>query len=120
MIKFVVLVKRRFGMDHEEFADYWINYHGPLAAKIPGLRGYSISVAHAVPFSDDVFPWDGLVEMYFDDGDALEVGLSSPEGVVAVDDVENFAERKGFMLTEETVVIPLRRNDTLGSMELAN
>jgi uncharacterized protein (TIGR02118 family) len=107
-------------MDHDEFADYWINRHGPLAAKIPGLRGYSISVAHAVPFSEEVFPWDGLVEMYFDDGEALEAGLASREGVVAVDDVENFAERKGFMLTQETVIIPVERHDAPVQTGLAN
>lgn len=99
-------------MSLEEFADYWINVHGPLAAQVPGLRGYSISIAHAVPFSDDVSPWDGLVEMRFDDGDAMEAGLSSPAGIIATEDVENFAERRGLMLADETVIVPNDGDET--------
>ena len=107
MVKFVVLLKRKEGMDRAEFADYWVNVHGPIASRIPGLKGYRISIAHEVPFPEDAIPWDGLVEIFFEDGDAFEAGISSREGVLAIADVENFAERKGFLLTEETVIVPL-------------
>ena len=45
MIKMVVLVKRRPDLDQRAFADYWIERHAPLAAQIPGMRGYRINVA---------------------------------------------------------------------------
>ena len=94
-------------MDRREFVDYWVNTHGPIAARIPGLKGYRINVSHELPFPEDAIPWDGLVEIFFEDGDAFEAGISSREGVAAVADVDNFAERKGFLLTEETVIVPL-------------
>jgi len=38
MIKLVYCFCRKPGMTMAEFSDYWTNVHGPLAAKIPGLR----------------------------------------------------------------------------------
>ena len=45
MIKMVVLVRRRPDLGQRAFADYWTHRHAPLAAQIPGMRGYRINVA---------------------------------------------------------------------------
>lgn len=41
MIKLVALVRRKSDLSRRAFADYWINVHAPLAAAIPGMRGYA-------------------------------------------------------------------------------
>ena len=40
MIQEIVLLRRRPGMGRDEFRRYWRETHGPLAAKLPGLRKY--------------------------------------------------------------------------------
>ena len=40
MIKSLSLLVRKDGMTHEEFMKHWVEIHGPLALKVPGLRRY--------------------------------------------------------------------------------
>ena len=40
MIKMVSLLVRKDGMTHEQFMKHWVEVHGPLALKVPGLRRY--------------------------------------------------------------------------------
>lgn len=106
MIKMVVLVRRRPDLDQRAFADYWIQRHAPLAAQIPGMRGYRINVARDSQLEEGRAPWDGSAEIWFDNRASLDAGLASPEGQIAGDDVANFAERLEFLLTDETVILP--------------
>ena len=104
MIKLVALVTKKNGMSQDAFRDYWRDVHAPLAARIPGMRGYRINVAGA---AGDLPPalYDGSAEIWFDDRAAMEAGLASPEGVVAGDDTAHFTEAIVFLVTDETVVI---------------
>ena len=38
MISRMGLLKRKEGTTQEEFKDYWLNVHGPLAAEMKNLR----------------------------------------------------------------------------------
>ena len=38
MIKSLSLLTRKPGMTHEQFVKHWLEVHGPLARKVPGLR----------------------------------------------------------------------------------
>ena len=40
MIKSLSLLTRKAGMTHEQFVKHWLEVHGPLARKVPGLRRY--------------------------------------------------------------------------------
>ena len=40
MIKSLSLLTRKPGMTHEQFVKHWLEVHGPLARKVPGLRRY--------------------------------------------------------------------------------
>ncbi len=39
MTKAIFMLYRQPDMSGDEFRDYWRNMHGPIAAKMPGLRG---------------------------------------------------------------------------------
>ncbi len=104
MIKLVALVTKKPGMSDAAFRDYWTGTHAPLAAKIPGMRGYRINVAGAAGDLPEA-PYAGSAEIWFDDRAAMEAGLASPEGVVAGNDTAHFADDIVFLVTEETVVI---------------
>jgi uncharacterized protein (TIGR02118 family) len=38
MIKLIYSFRKRAGMSDEEFDRYWRDVHGPIGARIPGLR----------------------------------------------------------------------------------
>ena len=97
MIKLVALVTRKPGMSDAAFRDYWTGTHAPLAAKIPGMRGYRINVAGAAGDLPGA-PYDGSAEIWFDDRAAMEAGLASPEGVVAGDDTAHFTNDIVFVI----------------------
>jgi uncharacterized protein (TIGR02118 family) len=79
MYKVIALVRRKAGIDPEEFAHYWKTVHAPLVrTTLPGLRRYVLNIAR--PGRDGETPaFDGLVELHFDDRDSAERALSSPE-----------------------------------------
>ena len=105
MIKLVALVRRKADMDQQRFAHYWVKTHAPLAAKIPGMRGYRINIAGN---PGDMAPagYDGSAEIWFDDRASMEAGLGSPEGGVAGDDTAHFTDSIEFLVCEEHVVLP--------------
>ena len=104
MIKLVALVTRKSGMTPEAFRDYWLRIHAPLAAQIPGMRGYRINVA-GEPGGMRPAPYDGSAEIWFDSREAMDAGLGSPEGQTAGDDTEHFTDEIVFLVTEETVIV---------------
>jgi len=93
MVKFVVVLYRKRGASRAEFRRYLEHVHGPLAEAIPGLRRYVQN--HVAEDASRAEPgWDGVVELYWDDRDAMERGWASPEGKRATADLEAFADLK--------------------------
>ncbi len=105
MIKLVALVHKKDGMTADAFRDYWLNVHAPLAAAIPGMRGYRINIAGN---PGDMIPagYDGSAEIWFDDLPAMEAGLGSHQGTIAGDDTAHFTQSIEFLVTEEHVILP--------------
>lgn len=105
MIKLVALVRRRPDLSKQAFADYWVNVHAPLAAAIPGMRGYRINIAGD---ADDMpaAAYDGSAEIWFDSREAMEAGLASPQNDIAANDTENFLEHLEFLVVDEHVILP--------------
>jgi uncharacterized protein (TIGR02118 family) len=73
--------------DPAAFDAHYHEVHVPLAAKIPGLRRFTLSkprgMGAAAPYL--------VAELWFDDADALNAGLGSAEGAAAAADVQTFA-----------------------------
>jgi uncharacterized protein (TIGR02118 family) len=104
MVKFVVVLYRKPGTTRADFRQYLESVHGPMAEAIPGLRRYVQS--HVVEDPSRADPgWDALVELYWDDRDAMERGWASPEGERATADLEAFADlgRTTWSLVDERV-----------------
>ena len=47
MVKAIFIASKLPGLTLGEFFDHWQNHHGPLAARVPGLRRYVQN--HAIP-----------------------------------------------------------------------
>ena len=90
MFKVMLVLYEREGADRTEALRYWAEQHGPIAAKIPGLREYVQN--HAVGAPDGNPPFLGIAELYFDDEAAFGVGAGSEEFAAAIADLVNFAD----------------------------
>ena len=99
MVKMVFLVHRRSDMDVAEFRRYWAETHAPIAAQMPGLRKYVQH--HAVAGPDGADPeFDGFAELWWDDAEAMEESLASPQGEAAQADAANFLDTESMHVFE--------------------
>ena len=106
MTKVIFVVHKRPDMDRDEFRRYWRDVHGPLAAKIPGLRKYVQN--HGLPDSaSGALPCDGIAELWFDSPEAMKAAFASPEGIATTADIPNFLDpdRVGEMVVDEIAVV---------------
>jgi uncharacterized protein (TIGR02118 family) len=108
MVKLVALLKRKPGMSRDEFARRWIQSHAPLAAQLPGLRGYRINIAtHRQPEgTGQEPPYDGTAELWWDSIDAMEAAFATDIGQRAGADADEFASVRLHLYTEEHVIVP--------------
>jgi uncharacterized protein (TIGR02118 family) len=77
-------------MAREEALRYWRETHGPLVAKVPGVRRYVQQQAVGCPEGEP--PFLGVATIYFDDQEAWVTASGSGEFGAAVADVGNFAD----------------------------
>ena len=106
MTKVIYVLHRRPDMDPGEFCRYWRDVHGPLAARMPGLRKYVQN--HGLPdAAPGDLPCDGIAELWFDSAEALRAAFASAEGVATMADVANFIDRDriGEMVVDEVTVV---------------
>ena len=112
MISRCGLMTKKEGMSTEEFQEYWLNTHGPIAAKMTNLRQYDQHLVtdneHRHPLGQGPIVIDGYSELQFDSyGDMLQ-GVASLNGE-DIDDVAKFADPNVPMLVlakREVIRIP--------------
>jgi len=104
MIRMMAVLHRRPDLSAEEFRRYWRKVHGPIAARIPGLR--RLVQYHAQPDPTRA-ACDGIVELWFDDRQAMDEAWASPEGRASDADLANFLDtgRSGTVLVEEVRIV---------------
>jgi uncharacterized protein (TIGR02118 family) len=107
MIKLVHCISKKAALSDEEFFRYWENIHGPIGARIPGLRKLVQSHRVAVPGDTTSPDYDGMAELWFDDVHALLVARRSPEWEAASKDEANFIDQKrvAYFVSEEHVIL---------------
>ena len=75
--------------DPAAFDRYYQETHIPKARRIPGLRRYTISAAPQAVEGES--PYHLVAELDFDDLEAFQGAMSTPEGQATVNDLANFA-----------------------------
>jgi uncharacterized protein (TIGR02118 family) len=89
MIKRFVVLRRKAGLSKDEFSRYWAEHHGPLIARLPGLKRY---VQYHVRSDrlDDLDPEiDGIAELWFEDEAAQKAAYATEEYARVVEDEAN-------------------------------
>ena len=113
MIKSLSLLTRKAGMTHEQFVKHWLEVHGPLARKVPGLRRYVQShileerTRPDIPSTDVEI--DGVAELWYDDRESMLRALAAPEAKALYADGALFIGRTKSFTMEEKEIIPLGR-----------
>ena len=109
MIKRVSILTRKPSYTPEAFAKHWLEVHGPLAQKVPGIRRYVQNhIAEATRHPDlppSAQQVDGVVEMWFDDRESMETALGSPEAWALFDGGTLFIEMVASFVVDPKVVI---------------
>ncbi len=102
MTKVLVMLHKQADQSWDEFQRYWRDEHGPIAARMPGLRGYVQNHATErgnVPYA--------VAELSFDSPEALQAALASPEGQAALGDLGNFVDggKTGMAVVDEVRIV---------------
>lgn len=74
MIKVIGLLKRKPGMSHQEFSDYWFSKHAPLGQRIVPHEALSVRYVqnHALAMKGGgEAPYDAVAELCFEDFAAM-------------------------------------------------
>jgi uncharacterized protein (TIGR02118 family) len=107
MIKLVYCITKKRGMSDEDFFRYWKDIHGPIGARIPRLRRLVQSRRVVVPGDRYRPDYDGMVELWFDDAQALLEARQTAEWKASSEDEANFIDRSevAYFVSEEHVVV---------------
>lgn len=107
MIKLVYCVTKKSGLSDQDFFHYWRNIHGPIGARIPGLR--KLVQSHRIAIPGDAHPpaFDGIAELYFENTEALLSARQSPEWQAATADEAHFIDHSkvAYFVSQEFVVL---------------
>ena len=91
MLKFMVVLYRRSDLTSAQFLHHLQQVHAPLAKALPGLKHYKQN--HVAPDPKRKPPgWDAIVELYFENREAMEAAWSSPKGAASDADLPVFAD----------------------------
>ena len=110
LIKGVWQIKRKPGMPLSEFRQYWREIHGPIAAKLPGLRRYVQShlIDDAYLYAEPRF--DGVAQLWFDSPNAMRAAFESPQGTASGEDSAKFVDQSSqwMFVAREYIVVASR------------
>jgi uncharacterized protein (TIGR02118 family) len=79
MVKTIFQMKRRPGMSLDDFRKYWVDVHGPIVCKLPGLRRYVQCHLADGAYSYAEPKWDGVAQLWVDDRAAFQKMVAAPE-----------------------------------------
>jgi uncharacterized protein (TIGR02118 family) len=86
--------------DPAAFDEHYRSTHAPLARAVPGLRRFDAGKVLGTTDGSPA-PYYLIAELFFDDAEALQSGMGSPEGQAAAADVGTFASGGVTMMIAE-------------------
>jgi uncharacterized protein (TIGR02118 family) len=103
-MKVHIWLRRKDGMSDDEFRDYWLNSHAPIAGKgYEHLSGYTVHLVTRVPEGQDR-PYDGVAVLEWPDRDGFKADMASDVAKRSTDDLGNFTSAFGLLFVEEHAV----------------
>ncbi|MGA0011238.1 MAG: EthD family reductase [Candidatus Nanopelagicales bacterium] len=98
-MKVMVGLVRREDMSRDDFRQWWIDEHAPLARTLPGVRRIRFNVL------DEDAPFDGIAELWFDSAEAADAAYATDIGkAVAADSIAHVASRVRMLADEREIL----------------
>lgn len=103
-MKVHIWLRKKQGMSDDEFRDYWLNRHAPIARDgYEHLRGYVVSLVTRVPEGQEK-PYDGVAELTWEDRDGFKADMASEASRRSTEDLSNFTEGFGLLFVDQESV----------------
>ncbi|WP_315833713.1 EthD family reductase [Bradyrhizobium prioriisuperbiae] len=124
MIVRMGLLKKRADINTDQFRRHWREVHGPLAAKVPGLRAYHQNhvvdkTQLAIDHARGSWDLDGISELWFDDIDSMNSAIASDAYKAVAADSANCMAATSVIVAKQTDVVPHdRANATIKRMSI--
>ena len=107
MVKLVYCITKRAKLTDEEFFHYWKNIHGPIGARIPGVRRLVQSQRLTVAGDTRQPDFDGVAELWFDSIEDMLAARKSSQWTASSADEANFIDhtRTAYFVSEEHIIL---------------
>ena len=111
------LIRKKPDWSIDEFRNYWIKKHGPLAAQAPNLREYwqnhvTDRLQRGIEFKRGPWDFDGFSQLYFDEASQADHAFGKSDKAAAlVADEQHFLGGLHILTTLQHVVIPVPAAD---------
>ncbi|GAB5362323.1 hypothetical protein AAMO2058_000787000 [Amorphochlora amoebiformis] len=102
--KAIIMLKRKEGMGREEFENWWLGQHKPLAMRLPGLKKYTVNLTEPVDGQEPMY--DGVAELWFDKKEDLLAAYQTDIGSQVAADSLAVVCKRDRLLTYERVFEP--------------
>lgn len=104
MVRVHIWLRRKDGATLEDFRDYWMDTHAPIARDgYKHLRSYVVDLVTRVPEGQEA-PYDGVAELTWDDRDGFKADMASDAATASTRDLANFTSAFGLLFVEQTAV----------------
>jgi uncharacterized protein (TIGR02118 family) len=104
MTKVHIWLRKKADLSTEEFRDYWLTKHAPIARDgYEHLQGYLVSLVTGAPEGQEV-PYDGVATLSWEDRDGFKADMKSDVAATSTEDLANFTDGFGLLFIEEHVV----------------
>jgi uncharacterized protein (TIGR02118 family) len=104
MVRVHIWLRKKEGMSTEDFRDYWLTKHAPIAGEgYARLRGYEVDVVTRVPEGQEA-PYDGVAMLSWDDRDGFKADMASDVAKRSTEDLANFTSAFGLLFVDHGVV----------------
>lgn len=105
------ILRKKPDWPFDDFRRHWRDHHGPLAARLPGLRAYeqnpvTDSMQRGFTYPRGSEQIDGFSMLWFDDEAAMKAAIATPEGQALVADEQRFIGELRVVAIDQVTVIP--------------
>jgi len=118
------LIRKKPDWSVEDFRRHWLEKHGPLAARLPGLRRYeqnhvTDSVQRGITFQRGPEHLDGFSMLWFDSMESMRAAMATEAGKALIADERHFiGDLRIVAIDQVEVIAPARDRPLIKRMSL--